>query len=206
MKFNPNRHTLKLGRLVLLVASLLACSQDDDTASLPRTEPPVAAPGNPDEICPGACRTVARCELATVDIKGCEKQCKTELEGQGHLIPYVAKSFFELLRDYDQKSEYVCHAVYFDDVFELIHVTQDRDLFARCTNEMPRFAGGIPTDYDELCFFAFYRFNTPLRNKILPCFSPEVEGRLLRDCMETKMPTEALWIGGVEQYPKMGPF
>jgi hypothetical protein len=194
-----------IGVLTPVVISGWGCSNTGDTSeSPPPADGGIEAQVNPDiqAVCPGACETVRACE-PTVDIAACETQCAKELSGDGYLIPYVALPVFKEIRD---TSDYPCPMVYNTHAFQKVagEIPTDLALMDRCRNEMVRFSSEEPVAYTELCFYGFYRYNTWLRDEILPCFSPSVEGKDLKGCMLDKGPTDNLWIAGAP-YPPAWP-
>ena len=155
------------------------------------------------EICPGACETVRQCE-PTTDIAACEAQCALELLGSGYLIPYVARQVFTAIRDTTTPPcPYVFGQSAFDDViagpFE-----NDLDVLDTCRNWRAECFQVDPVVATNFCVMDYYRYNTPLRNQLAPCYSPEAKCGDIGICTHAKAPKDPLWIAGVP-YPAAWP-
>jgi hypothetical protein len=196
--------------LIAVPLLFLGCTSDQDSRgsaggsqdAAPVSDAPAEADVDPTiaEICPGACETVRECE-PTTDIAACEAQCAVELQGGGYLIPYVARQVFTAIRDTTTRQcAYVFGQAAFDEVMAQ-PFANDVDVLDSCRNRRADCFQVDPFVATEICVIDYFRYNTPIREKIAPCFSPELKCGDIDGCAHAKAPEDPLWIAGAPYPP-----
>lgn len=173
--------TIHRNMLILGALLLAACSKNSGDRS---TGGSGGTGSLAQQLCPDACKTVKTC-YAALDTGACETQCGKELGGDGYLIPEFAKEYFQKLKDVGtDKSCTVTHLeAWSPPPGENVDadVMQDPSATKPCVDAVTNCTGKTPRA--DVCFLAYYIYNTPYREKMKPCYalSCAAEGSCLCD-------------------------